>query len=440
MDRLSSLWAGATALAAVLILPRPAIALNDTNPTGLITETIASRERKADYDNSKSYGAQRVKDRIGQNYAPMGLRIGNFIVNPSAETRVIYDDNIYASNDNRVADVITELIPTVEIKSSLPRHVLNFAFGGKMALYADHSSENYTDAFASFNGALHIDHAHTLALSAKTELEHEQRDELSAIRLAAEPVPLHHSKVSLGLTRDVGRLYGTISATAEHFDYSDVRSLEGGMLDQDYRDGDRFAAQLRAAYRMSPGYEVVGKLKLLRHLNDQDGYSDLSFTGYEAVVGLQFESNPLLRWRLLGGYGIRDFDDPTAETSATTLLEGQVEWLPTEKVTIYGSVAREFNDFAGENYNGWIETSIKAGVEYEIYNNLFLKLGANLAQADFQGVDRTDRIYSGEIGLEYYMNKNWLFTFSYEHIERLSSVDAYDLSDNKFMIGAKLRF
>lgn len=432
--------AGAAALTAAALSPAPVQALDDANPSGLITDTIASRERLRDYDNSKQYGAERVADRTREYVQPIGVRAGNFLLFPSAETRVIYDDNIFAAPSNKIADIRTEVLPSVEIKSFLPRHVLNFAFDGRLVSFAENSDQNFADARAQFDGALHIDHAHTFAVSAMTELAHEERNEFSATRLAAEPVPVHHTKLSAGLTRDVGRLYGTLSATAERFDYYDVDSIDGGILDEDTRDTDILSTQLRAGYRISPGFEAIGKLKLLRLINGDGGPSDLSANGYEALAGLAFQTSPLLRWRILGGYGIRDYDDVARKTAGTTLLEAQVEWLPTERMTVYGSVSRDINDFSGDGFNGWVETSLKGRVEYEIYNNLVLKLGASFAQADFEGVDRQDKIYSGEIGLEYFMNKNWLFTFSYEHQERLSSDELFDMTDNRFMIGAKLRF
>ncbi|KUO56249.1 MAG: hypothetical protein APF80_15310 [Alphaproteobacteria bacterium BRH_c36] len=439
MQRTWLSWAGAAALVAA-ISPTSLHALDDANPTGLITDTIANRERLRDYDNSKQYGAERVGDRTREYAQPDGVRAGNFFLFPSAETRIIYDDNIFASPTNTVDDIRTEILPSVEVKSFLPRHILNFAFDGRLVSFAENSDQDFADARARFAGALHVDHAHTLALSAMTELAHDERRELAATRLAAEPVPVHHSKVSAGLTRDVGRLFGTISATAERYDYYDVDGFDGGNLDQDYRDTDILSTQLRTGYRISPGFEAVAKLKLLRLLNGQSGPSNATATGYEALAGLAFQTSPLLRWRILGGYGIRDYDVASQETAGTGLLEAQVEWLPTERMTVYGSVSRDINDFSGEGFNGWVETSVKARVEYEIYNNLVLKLGANFAQADFEGIDRQDKIYSAEIGLEYFMNKNWLFTFSYEHLERLSSDDIFDMTDNRFMIGAKLKF
>lgn len=432
--------AGAAALTATLALTDTASALDDDNLSGLVTETVASHERTQIYDNAKPFGGRSVRERAGQNHKPIGIRAGSFILSPRAETRLIYDDNIFAAPADEVGDFRTEIAPNLEIKSNLPRHILNFAFGGRFVSFAENSDQNFLDAHANFSGGLHIDNAHTLALSAMTELKHQERSELTASRLAKDPVPIHHTKIIGGITRDVGRLYGTFSASADIYDYYDVDSLLGGTLDQDIYDTQIYSTQLRAGYRFSPGFEAITVVRYLRTQANEPGTSNSTSNGYEALAGIAWESSPLLRWRLLGGYGLRDYDEPGNETIGTSLFQGGVEWLPTEKMTVTGTISREFSDLAGEDSIGWVQTSARATVEYEIHNDLFLKLSANFAQAAFTDSDREDNIYSGEIGLEYYMSKNWLFTISYEHSQRESSDDRFDLTDNKFMIGAKLRF
>ncbi|MCH9808332.1 MAG: outer membrane beta-barrel protein [Alphaproteobacteria bacterium] len=428
------MFAGSFAAAA------PSWSLDASNPSGLITETVARREMLRDYDGAKQYGAERVGDRSRAHVQPIGIRAGNFILFPALDTRVFYDDNIFGSSGPKTDDIRTELAPAIVFKSHLPRHILNFALDGRLVSFAENSDQNFIDGRAAFDGALHVDHAHTLALSAETRLSHEERDELSASRFAAQPTPIHNTKVSVGLTRDVGRLYGTLSATAQHTDYFDVDAIGGGKLDQDTRDNDIFSSQLRTGYRFSPGFEAIGKLRLLRRLHTHDASDHLDSTGYEALAGLSMETSPLLRWKLLGGYGLRDYDDAATDNLGTALLEGEVQWLPTQRMTLYATIGREFTDNTADGFSGWVETSVKGRMEYEIYNNIVLKAGIGFTQADFQGQNRKDDIITGDVGIEYYMNKNWLFTFSYEYQNRQSDVNFYDMERNRFMIGAKLRF
>lgn len=430
----------ASAAATLLAMPESAHALDLDNEGGLVTETIASRERLKDYDNIKKYGAERVSDRDRNFAQPDGIRLGNYIILPSLDETLIYDDNIFRSDANKVSDFRNELTPEVHFQSHLPRHLLDLSLAGKIVSYVENSDQDYANVRANLQSALHFDHAHTLSLTALSAIEHEERGELLTPLTAAEPVELYHNRVAIGLTRDVGRLYGTISGSFERWDYTDTPSIGGTMLDLDPRDTDQWVAQIKLGYRISPGYELVAKMRGLRELNRGDDEYDRDAVGYEALAGIAFETNPLLRWRLLGGYGVRDFDQADLDTVGTTLIEGRVQWLPTQTITVYGDVSHEIISATGIDENGRVETALRGKIEYELYHNLLLTADLEIKEADFIGSDRRDREYSGRIGLDYFPNKNLVLSVGYEHAIRESTEDALDMTRNRIMVGAKLRY
>lgn len=433
----------AVAFAAAALFAVKAHAFDIDGNDGLITETIAARERLKDYDNIKKFGAERVVDSDRRHVQPLGIRAGTYLIFPSVEEKIVYNDNIFGTSGNKTGDFRSELSPEIVFQSHLPRHVLNMALGGRLVSYFDNSDQDYIDGYAALNGALHIDNAHTLSVSLLTRQEHEELSDITASRAAAEPVPIWRNKAAIGITRDVGRLYGTASATYNRWDFANVDSRDGGTLDQSFRDQEAWTAQLQSGYRISPGFEIVSKIRFLRQLNTASNVApkdDIDAYGYEASAGLAFQTSPLLRWRLLGGYGLRDYDEPGRDNVATSLLEGQFEWLPTQKMTIYGSVSRAIVDLESSQSGGSVETAVDGRLDYEIYNNIVLSAGATAKETDFSEENRSDRTYSGRIGLEYYLNKNWLFTFQYEHERRDSNLDEFDMDSNRFMVGAKLRF
>jgi hypothetical protein len=430
----------ASAAATLIALPDAAQALDLDNEGGLVTETVASRERLKDYDNIKKYGAERVSDRDRNFAQPEGIRAGNYVILPSLEETLIYDDNIFRSDANRVSDFRNELTPEVHFQSHLPRHLLDLSLAGKIVSYFENSDQDYANLRANLQSALHFDHAHTLSLSALSAIEHEERGELLTPLTAAEPVELYHNRAALGLTRDVGRLYGTISGSFERWDYTDTKSISGTMLDLDARDTDQWVAQIKLGYRISPGYEIVAKVRGLRELNRGNEDFDRDAVGYEALAGVAFETNPLLRWRLLGGYGVRDFDQSNLDTVASTLIEGRMQWLPTQTITVYTDLSHEIVSANGPEDNGRVETALRGKVEYELYHNLLLTADLEIKEADFIGSDRRDREYSGRIGLDYFPNKNLVLSVGYEHAIRESTEDALDMTRNRIMVGAKLRY
>lgn len=421
--------------------PALAQSLNVDGSDGLITDTIANRERMRTWDAAKIYGAGTVREHDRAFNEPDGIRSGNYMIYPTIGAQVTYDDNIFASDAFKKSDLRSDTTAGLLFRSDLPRHVLDFSLDGKIVNYLENTDQNYENYQAKVDGALHFDSAHTISAGLLSELVHEERDDPLAPTSAGEPVPVWHNRVAAGITRDAGRLYGTLSGAAEDFNYSNVKGTDGTTLDQDARDTSIYSAQLKMGYRFSPGYEFVGKIRGSVDDNHATGDLNRDATTFEAMAGLAFESDPLLRWRILGGYGTKDFERDQLAPINTSLLQADLQWLPTERLTIYGTVSRFLSEATNvDESGGVVQTRAQLRADYEIYHDLVLSGSLEYRNYDFKGIARADDIYAARIGLEYYYTKNWLFTFGYEHQIRDSSDDLLDMTRNRFMIGAKLRF
>ena len=228
-----------------------AFALDLDAGDGLITDTVASRDRLRVWDDSKKYGQERISERSRLDFQPDGLRFGNYRIFPALGAAVTYDNNIFAAPTNRQSDIRTEVAPNVTFKSELPRHVLDLSLGGKIVTFAEHGDKDYANAHAALNGALHFDAAHTLSANLLTSLEHEERQDSTAWRFAAEPLEILHNRAAVGITREVGRLRHAVG-NVEQWNYGSVRTTDGSTLNEAYRDTDVFSAQVKAGLRLSP--------------------------------------------------------------------------------------------------------------------------------------------------------------------------------------------
>lgn len=433
------LAASAFAVSFSLSVPR-ASSFDLDNSDGLNTQTIAGRERMRQWRRGNDDSVETVVGRSRDFIKPDGVRAGNYLVFPEVGAAVIFDDNIFARDVDKRSDIRSELTTGVKFQSDLPRHVLDFSLDGKIVDYAEHSDQNYANIRARLEGAVHFDHAHTLSASVLSALEHEERTDPTFPLTARGPVEVFHNRAALGITRDVGRLYGTLSSTVESWDFKDATAVNGSNIDLDARDTVRYATQLRFGYRFSPGFEFVGKVRGLRDENRGDAFSDGDAWGYEVLAGLAFETNPLLRWRILGGLGVRDYLAADLSDVTTSLLEADVQWLPTQRLTIYATLKREIVEATGVIPGGVVQSSAKLRADYEVYHNIILYGALELRRDDFNEDTRQDDIYSFKTGIDYYFTNNWLLTFGYERQVRDSSEDQLDMHRNRFMIGAKLRF
>ncbi len=427
------------AVVVVFAAARTAVALQLESEDGLNTSTVASAERNDTYDSAKQHGARQVKDLDRREFEPKGVRLGNFMFFPSVGTLVRYDDNLFGRATGAVADVRSEVTPQLLIKSSMPRHSLRVLLKGNIVNYAEHDDLDYASGSARIGGALHFDHAHTLSTELLTAREYGEPSDPTAPRAAALPIAVFHNRASIGITRDVGRLYGTFSVTAESWDYADTRDKDGNHIEQDMRDAQGLRGQLRAGYRFSPGYEVQTKLRALRTWNKGIGEEDRNSVGYEALIGLQGEINPLFTWRILGGIGVVDYDRPEFGTVTTSLLEARLSWLPTQFLTLHAYAERAVGEVLDGDGELVINSNVGVKADYEVWHNVVLNAGAELQRLEMTN-GNADHVITGRFGVEYYASKNWLFTFGYEYQQALSTNADREMSRNRVRLGAKLQF
>ncbi|MGA7115682.1 MAG: outer membrane beta-barrel protein [Hyphomicrobium sp.] len=436
-------FACAAAAAAFSAAPfSGALAIDVDYNADLITDTIASQEIRKDWMEARKYGAQTVAEADRGFAAPEGIRMGNFFIYPSITETIAYDSNIYGLADDPIADWRFITAPTLTIQSQLPRHYFDMTVFGRFMNFAENTDQNYANFGGAARGAVHIDHAHTFSVSAVAKRDHEERSAITASLAAAEPVPVDQFRASVGLTRDVGRLYGTVSATAEKLDYHSVPAIGGGTLSQAYRDQELYAAQLRAGYRISPGFDFVANLRGIKQFNEPEapGLGNRNSEGYEISAGLAFETDPLVRWRLLGGYGMRDYERSDLGTVSTSLLEAQVTWLATDRLTLSATASRNIADDFGAEDSGRIETSAIASADYEIRHDLFATANVGFANVDFIGSTREDEVFEAGASLRYHYTKNMLFTLGYTYETRDSNDPSFDFDRSIVRVGGTLKF
>ena len=432
----------AAAAVPFIALFSAAAAAQDLGDDGLTRDqTIAYGAGLKNWDSIKKYGAERVIDRDRTPFMPDGVRAGNYTMFPSIGTTAVFDDNIFFTSKDRVSDIRFEIVPVVRAKSDFARHILDFSVSAKQTEYVKHNELNSTDGKFTVDGALHFDNAHTLSLSLLSAYEHEDRAAPDAPMNAAERTPVFHNRIVAGIKRDAGRMWASFSTSVERWDFQDVKARNGTTIDQDNRDTQIVSAQAQLGYRFSPGFEVQGKLRALRQWNFHPGSTDFSADGLEATAGVVAEISPLLRWRLMGGYGVRDYDSSQLKLAGNALAEAELQWLPTQLMTVYATARRAYAEgIYGDGAGGRIDNSVGIRAEYEALRNLVFTIGGEYRESEYFSQNRRDQVLIGRIGAEYYYTKNWLFSVAYEHHLQSSNVAEDNITRNRVWLGSKLRF
>lgn len=402
----------------------------------------AASVRAADlrWDSAQQFGAVAVRDRAYTAFQPDGLRLGNYLLFPTIGYATAYDDNVTGEQIKKIADWRHELSATIKFESHLPRHLLDFMTGIKAVTFQRNDHMEHIDGFATVRWRFDFDHAHSFYGYASTELTHEEElgdERPTSTRRAPQVLK---TKAEAAFKRDAGRLHVAAGARYQAWDYSDATTFSGLNVDQDGRDAWILSPFVRWGFRMSPGYTLVGEV--MGHHQENRGADgvDRDARGIEALAGVDFELTRLLKASLKGGYRFQDYRQANLDDISAPVWDARLQWLVSPLVTLtFGAQRSIFATTFGDS-SGRLESIYSAKIEYEMWRNLLWTAEAQYRASDFVGTDRTDELYVGRIGAEYAHTKNWLFTFEYEHQNRQSSLNSFDITKNRVMLGTKLRF
>ena len=353
--------------------------------------------------------------------AAAGTRIGSFLVLPSVTTGIFYDNNIFAAETARTGGWIWATAPKVVVRSDFSRHQLELDVGLSHRNYLDHGSETTTDGYGQVRGRVDVDSTTTVTAGGRVARLHEPRESLDVPFALAEPVPYDHYDANTTVNKVFNRLTVGLGARVQHFDYQDVPSITGLILDQDARDGTASTATSRVAYELSPGYHVFGRLDYnWRQFGDTPFARDSE--GYRLLSGLEFEVGQLVKGSAGAGYLRQDFADPLSDDLSGFAYRVALEWNPTPLWTVLVSGERTISETTYLTAAGRAEATLGATVYYEFRRNLILNVGGLYAQHDYVGLPREDDILSGFVGLDYHLNRHLTVGVRHTIVDRDSNI------------------
>ena len=236
-----------------------------------------------------------VRDRTRPAYDAVGIRAGAFTVLPQASVAGKFDDNIYATDVNETDDFITELATSVSVESGWSRHALNFVAGVDQYIYADNTDENRLDWNVGVDGLIDVTRDTQIRGALAYRQLHEDRGDPSAAAAASEPTEYTLLTGTASVDHKFNRLTTRISGGYSEYDYKDVLSTTGVVIDQDDRDRAQYEEALRIGYDVSPDTNVY----VQGTLNQRD--YDLTVPavavnrdsdGYAVVAGSDFRLSP----------------------------------------------------------------------------------------------------------------------------------------------------
>lgn len=404
----------------------------------------------AQHYDSPGLGAMPVASHP-QDYKPLGIRAGAFMLHPGVSLAAQYTDNAFYANDNLQSDTIYHVRPYITAQSTWSRHSFNVSLAADIARYADFSDRDFEDYFFNIGGRVDVKNRSAFSYSLNYMNLHEGLNNRTSEQ-GVQPTRYDVYGGRLGYDHTFNRVSVGAFYARGRYDYDDVLGTDGEIIDNQDRDRDTDSFGVRLGYQF-----VVDKQLFLSYTGysssydqrfDRNGY-DRSGSGYTVNAGINFSMSGRLNGDVYASYYNRDFDDPALPGTSGWLLGGgaSLQWNVTELTTLFGSISSGVEDTTDANSTSYVYQSYALRLDHELTRSVQLNAFVAYSVSDYQAIDETaenprsedDTLRAGA-GLNWFINRHMYLNASYSWEELDSSVTNDDYSVNTYWLTLGLEY
>lgn len=413
------------------------IALRKLASLGMVTSALVAPALALAQEPDRNV---TVQERPRPDYDPLGIRAGSFLFFPSIGALGVYDDNVFATEDNEDDDYGLILSPDLLVTSNFSRHSLNFRAGAEFGLWQDFSDNDYQDAHAETSGHLDITRDDRLSGGLGIYRQHDDRSDPDDTG-TDEPTVFYRGVGRLGYRHNFNRIYTQIDGQVQRRDYQDNNNVN-----EDDRDRNVYDARARLGYRISPrfGAFLQGGYQVTKYDTREDNTDiDRDSTGWNVDVGTEIDITGLLFGELGIGYTQRNPEDSDLDGFDGIGGGGRLTWNVTPLTTLIFDASGEINEttvtFDGDTASANFQKRVGVDATHELLRNVLLNANLAVQRDDFEGTSRTDDSLFAGAGVSYLINRNLSLGLTYDFSTRDSDANSEDYTRNIIRLGITAR-
>jgi len=381
-----------------------------------------------------------VLDRERPEYDAVGVRAGSFMVYPELAVGVTYDDNVFATDTTTESDFYYGVSPSVSVESDFGRHALNFNAYTASRFYSSETSEDRFDWGVAADGVVEASQFTQIQGAVSYDQLTEDRTSTDRVAGGAEPTEYDVFNAALNLHQRFNRVTAMVGASFTQNDYKDTPAVGGGVLDQDFRDYDKWEFPARISYDVSADTSVF-----LRGTYNTREYEQqppaVAITrdsdGYDVGIGAAFDITNLVRGEAWVGYMSQEFDQVGFNSIDGVDFGLTGAWYASELTTVTAGINRSIEDSTAAASAGHLDTTFELGIAHEVQRNIILTADVSYLDVEFEGIARDDETISAGAGMQYLVNRNAELSLDYDYVSRDSTAIGQDY--DKSIVGLQLR-
>jgi len=402
-----------------------------------------SQAQVADPARGKGVKERQQERKKGEEFKPIGARVGAFQFFPSLEVDVEYGDNIFATQTGGQSDVLTRIRPEFALKSDWNNHELNLKAVPEVIRYyrfTDDSVENYD---FSADGRIDVLRALKVDLDVSYALGNEDRGDPNAVASASSPTETKTTKAHVGMEWKPAWVSLSIDGDFTDSDFKDVTNRDASITNNDDRDRDKKEITVRLGREYLPDTEMFVKASY-NIINYNDGVDDAGLNrdsdGYEIVVGTDLDFTGIVTGNVFGGYISQGSDDATLEDIAGPTVGASVNWAATPLMSVNGTVTRSIQETTTGNSPGFFSSLASVKVDYEILRQLTASAKVKGSVQDYESIARRDKVLDFDIGAEYLFNRNFSAKVKYAFKRKTSDAVGLAYTQNTVLLSGRAQF
>lgn len=372
-----------------------------------------------------------VSARPDPDFDPLGMPVRSFLIHPSLQLREQYNDNIFADDDNEQSDFITNIRPSLVVRSNWDIHALRVFTSADLGRHLDNSNEDYEDFRIGAAGRYDIAYDTFIDGDIRYDNAHEDRSSPDDAG-SDDPTEIDILSARLGFTRALGRLKLFFDTRARDIEFEDA-SANGVTIDNSFRNRFETEADLKLAYEFIPNYEVFARGVYDDRNYESTPFPDRSSEGFRTEIGTAINISGKVKGEIHGGYISQNyqgvFDDINAADYGGSLL-----WNITALTSLRAGLDRDVIETSDALASGYIRTSASAGVEHSFDDGLLGILALTYDDDEFVGIERDDQTLGASLDLEYKPFRGMEAALRYDFRTRESDAAFEDFSNHRITL------
>lgn len=373
-------------------------------------------------------------------FAPIGIRAGNFILRPSLDQGLRSTTNANNSASGKSA-TISESTLRLNLESDWASHqaVLDAAGTFSRSLSGQHVS----DPQANIQGSLHLELSDLtmLNLAAGYDLRRESASDpngVGGIGVRSRSL-VHNYNAQAALERDLGSIFGSVTARGTHTAYGNAKLDNGASISQSLRDNSYMGATLRGGFSLNAALRPFAEIEAGRRTYSHDNGYDRDYTQLALRGGILFDMGEKFYGEFALGYMHAKSGDDRLNNIGGLSAQAAINWSPQRgtDLRLGAQTYLETADIAGGNSSLLYLANLT--ITRMVRSDLTISATLDATIRDNKDGSGTDYGLGVEAGATYWFNRFFGINGTLRHEFINSDVASRKYSANSIYFGVKMQ-